>query len=275
MGWNNKNLPIVHVRELFDGTNYKDNTFRVEVDRFMASRMPGGPMGLLNTDDPERWQIQADTVHRVEKSERKFYVCPECESEHDEADAACCTETDDAGEEQPIALRAANQEVYVIHNNSTGEHVDNSGYSRHQTTSEDGELDDGTVYWLDESDAEDNCGRLDDCYESEHGYENRYGFPWAHTWFHIPDRSITDEQLKAAGFTVATYCGGGGNWRNDEDFRLAGIDGGGYSFSTHFVRLYVAVAEEFGWSTETTQGPVNVTEKEKTDLELLLDLSSE
>ena len=98
-------------------------------------------------------------------------------------------------------------------------------------------------------------------YESSH--ENQHGFPWANNWCFMPDDFITDEELSEAGFTVATYCGGSGDWSNDSEYRLCGIDGGGYSFKgQHFAPLAAAVAARCNWTVPTDEGTAHIKTEE-------------
>jgi hypothetical protein len=84
--------------------------------------------------------------------------------------------------------------------------------------------------------------------------ESGYGFPWAWNWAFRPDDLITDDELREAGFTVAQYTGGAGG-RDEDEYRLCGIDGGGYSFKgAHFAILCAIVyanRREYGWKVET------------------------
>ena len=80
--------------------------------------------------------------------------------------------------------------------------------------------------------------------EAEH--ETLYGFPFAHSYCYLPEDRIQTEDLVAAGFLVYEVRG----------FRVAGIDGGGYSFEgQHFAKLYALVAQRYGWKVETEAGP--------------------
>jgi hypothetical protein len=92
--------------------------------------------------------------------------------------------------------------------------------------------------------------------------ESRYGFPWAWNWAFLPDDRITDDELRAAGFTVATYTGGAGG-RDDCQYRLCGIDGGGYSFDgAHFAPLCAIVyanRHKYRWTVETDNGEAYIT----------------
>jgi len=88
--------------------------------------------------------------------------------------------------------------------------------------------------------------------------ESRYGFPWAWNWAFRPDDRITDDELREAGFTVAHYTGG-----DDCQYRLCGIDGGGYSFKgAHFATLCAIVhanRSQYGWTVETDNGEAYIT----------------
>jgi len=89
--------------------------------------------------------------------------------------------------------------------------------------------------------------------------ESRYGFPWAWNWAFLPDERITNDELLAAGFTVATYTGGEGG-RAGYQYRLCGIDSGGYSFrGAHFATLCALVHENRRWTVPTNDGPAYIT----------------
>ena len=89
--------------------------------------------------------------------------------------------------------------------------------------------------------------------------ESRYGFPWAWNWAFLPDERITNDELLAAGFTVATYTGGEGGRAGDQ-YRLCGIDGGGYSFrGAQFATLCAIVHANRSWTVPTIDGPAYIT----------------
>ena len=92
--------------------------------------------------------------------------------------------------------------------------------------------------------------------------ESRLGFPWAWNWAWMPDDRITDDELREAGFTVARYTGGAGG-RDDDEYRLCGIDGGGYSFDgAHFAPLCAIVhanRRQYHWTVETDNGEAYIT----------------
>jgi hypothetical protein len=99
--------------------------------------------------------------------------------------------------------------------------------------------------FADESDAEYFADE-----QNEQAEESRYGFPWANNWCHYPDGDLTDEDLRAAGFTIALYTDSDGEQR-----RLCGIDGGGYSFhGAHFSKLCAIAHHRWGRPVMTEQG---------------------
>jgi hypothetical protein len=94
--------------------------------------------------------------------------------------------------------------------------------------------------------------------------ESRLGFPWAWNWAWMPDDRITDDELREAGFTVATYVGGeGARGLDTDEYRLCGIDGGGYSFKgAHFALLCAIVhanRSQYHWTVETDNGEAYIT----------------
>jgi hypothetical protein len=254
--------PTVVYSTLCDGHNIQDQKFKDEVNRFMERSMPGGPMGLLSTHF-ERWEILMDPVHSVEEIERTLYTCTSCGLEVEKADEVCCRDE----EEEPEPVKAELHAHYVIRNEKTAELVTKSRETRH-LGDEDIEWRGiaNVLVWQCEEDAERDREELDQSYFSKHGNEG-HGFPWAHGWWHLPEQFIKDEELQAAGFTVATYTGGDGDTRNDDQFRLCGIDGGGYGFfEVHFAKLYAIVASNREWTTETEQGTVYITMDERSEL---------
>ena len=85
--------------------------------------------------------------------------------------------------------------------------------------------------------------------------ESRCGFPWAWNWAFFPSRDVKTAELIRAGFTVAHYTGADG-----DEYRLAGIDGGGYSFEgPHFALLCAIVHERWGTSVATDSGKRRIT----------------
>ena len=132
------------------------------------------------------------------------------------------------------------------------------------------ELDDPEVdfprYLADWNGCEETFDNEDDAIDfvRERMEQSRYSFPWAWNWAFLPDDRITDDELRAAGFTVAHYTGGDG-----DEYRLCGIDGGGYSFKgAHFAPLCAIVHEnrsQYGWKVETNVGPAYVTTNTKSE----------
>ena len=278
-------IPTVRLKDLVpDSCNYADKTFESFVERFMAQFMPGFPTGLLDTDSEdayERWQVAPTTRYVVEAITTTVFTCTECGVEYTATEAeemhfVCCplegiasqdAEEEEGGEEEEVEEQEEKYEPM------TSEEVDwlvlrDTDYAQVTYVGNAGDeqltIPDYGVVWgwraADDDDAEDKANELN----QENSRESSYGFPWAHSWCHMPDDAITDEDLEAAGFRVAMYCGGGGNWRQDQDYRLAGIDGGGYSFSgQHFSKLCAIVHERHGWPVETEQGQRYITTGEK------------
>mgnify|MGYP005818998371 FL=1 len=87
--------------------------------------------------------------------------------------------------------------------------------------------------------------------QNEEAEQGRHGYPWAQNTCFYPSEDITDNELKAAGFTVARYLDGTGDW-----VRLCGIDGGGYSLTgAHFSKLCAIVHHRWGRPVQTVNGP--------------------
>jgi hypothetical protein len=90
----------------------------------------------------------------------------------------------------------------------------------------------------------------------EHQEESTYGFPWANGWVYRPDERISTEELQDSGFVVATYEPNG---QEGEEYRLCGIDGGGYDFKgAHWAKLYAIVSCNRGWTVNTKNGPKQI-----------------
>ena len=108
-----------------------------------------------------------------------------------------------------------------------------------------GATSDGTPYWTLEDDAEDALQEHRQTHE-----ENRYGFPWAHSWAALPCDRVQTSELLAHGFVVIETA---------EGYRLAGIDGGGYSMmDDHYLPLALAIADRWGAVTCDEDGTIHV-----------------
>lgn len=261
----------VKYSELVRDGNFLDSAFGEYVREWMSRNMPGFSLGLLDTDDPERWEVQAAMTHTVKDINVTVWVCPQCEERHAAPDAECCHDDDD----EPVPLERTDIQGYAVFNEDTGDFVFSStSYTSHEvwpTQDDEVDLDGEEVYlWDDEGDAEAAASWCDDAYEA-YGDANRYGFPWANSYARMPESFISDGDLKEAGFVVATYTGGSGG-RYDEQFRLCGIDGGGYDFTTcHFAKLVAIVTSRIGVPVETTQGRAIVDMDERHELVKLAD----
>jgi hypothetical protein len=270
------NLPTVRLRDLVpDSCNYKDKAFEQYVHTWMRRMMPSIPLGMLDTESEiaiERWQIEPDAVHEVEKHTHVGLECSECGETWLEDGEECCYDDED----KPILINRTERTCFVVYNSNTSEFLSSQGYIRHEQLCEDysdvnvdGE---SCLGWDDEGDAEKAAEEADSAYHNEHFHENSYGFPWANGTAFIPDNWVSTASLKAAGFRVATYIGGKGHWRDDEEFRVAGIDGGGYSFSgQHYARLVAYHHEEKKSTVETDHGDAYITTDYRSDLERLAE----
>lgn len=259
-------VPTVKFEDLCpDRCNFKDETFEKFVRAFMEKYMPGFPMGLLDTSSSEafeRWQIEPEDRYEVRELEVAVYTCTECGEEYGEGDAkelgyVCCpleslaASADDEPEEvEPMTSEV--REGWVLRD---------SHYAQDDYSESDGDWsfdlpEHGTICgWSDEDSAKMSAQEKNQ--EAQH--EGMHGFPWANMWCYLPDRVITDQDLKDAGFTVATYCGGEGNWQNDDEYRLCGIDGGGYNMvGAHWAPLCAAVHARRNWPVETDNGPAYI-----------------
>lgn len=111
--------------------------------------------------------------------------------------------------------------------------------------------DDYTDGWADEDEAQEAAVEL----ERTDYTENCHGFPFAHGWGHImSERNLPDnDDLYRHGFVVFEFRGE----------RIAGVDGGGYSFTDqHFAPLYIELAQRHGWQVQTERGPARFVKPE-------------
>lgn len=224
------------------GCERSGGILRDHVDAWKNGNMGcGGPLTLLDTEDYESWEMLAPIVHEARKVKvfHEIYDCPECGQEHHRIDPdehpddmECCE--NEEGEPIPLVhrrLEPSTRRYWGVYNTDTCEWVTEPGrhLSLRLTPDLEGRTTDGEdlFCWEDEDEAREAARHFDEEYESNSGYERRYGFPWANNSFWLPDAFIADEDLLAAGFAVATFKG----------HRLCGIDGGGYSFEDHFVAL--------------------------------------
>ena len=266
-------IPTVRFKDLCpDRCNFKDKAFEAWVDDFMRRHMPGFDIGLLETaghDAIDRWQIEPEDRFVVAKLSLVVYTCHDCGEEYplfdegpdyaEEPKEVCCplaALAKQGGEEEEIELYEREDRTWLVLSDThqvNEDYVDTAG--DYQIDLPDGD----SVWGWYESDSEDARQKATEMnYEAMH--EDQHGFPWANGWCFIPDDRITDQELKDAGFTVALYCGGSGNWREDSEYRLAGLDGGGYSFKgAHYAPLAAAVAASRNWLVETDQGQAHIT----------------
>ncbi len=109
----------------------------------------------------------------------------------------------------------------------------------------------GTVHFFDrEHKAEEFCDE-----QREEDEQGRLGFPWAWNWCHYPADNIHDDDLRAAGFTVAQYRTSDG-----DQYRVCGIDGCGYSFhGSHYASLCAIAHIRWGCEVKTDNGPAYLT----------------
>tara|TARA_Y100000310_G_C20625566_1_gene785678 strand:+ start:102 stop:902 length:801 start_codon:yes stop_codon:yes gene_type:complete len=253
------NIPTVRLKDLVpDRCNFKDKTFESFVSDFMSRQMPGFPLGLLGTSSSEameRWQIEPEDRYVVEGVDLWVYICCECGEEYPtepqvEEPPVCCPLEALAAQEddKPEIFDLEERAWFLIRDNHYVQpsFTDRGGDSTIQLpTGED------TEAWYEKKDAQQFADELN--WESMR--ENSHGFPWANSWCFMPEDHIETQDLKDAGFTVAQYCGGEGNWSGDMDYRLAGIDGGGYSFpGAHFAPLCALHHERHNWPVETDNG---------------------
>ena len=273
-------IRTVTLRDLCpDRCNFKDKEFEAWVDEFMNRYMPGFPLGLLDTGEGsyERWQIQADDRYEVAELHLTVYVCCSCGEEYP-FHTGDRTEIQRALSQPPVCCPL---EAIGKQGGEDGEELfekEERTWIGLRDTDESGEPwvetagdtyidlppgDDDSI-WVWEEDDRDAATQAAQDKNEEASREDRHGFPWANCWAFYPADNLSDEMLKAAGFVVATYCGETGNWRTDGEYRLCGIDGGGYSFKgQHFAPLAAAAAAAWSLRVPTEEGLAYITEEEK------------
>jgi hypothetical protein len=187
------------------GSMFKDKAFETFVRRFMQAHMQGFNVRILECGDPERWEF-----------EQQYYVY--------EVDV---TYRDTGvwgidGDDVSMAALAAVADWCIENLGDVGEDYDATVFV---VVDADGDLVDYEAIHDNEDDAQEVRDTAED--------ESFTGFPWAWNWSYFPDDWIEDETLQRAGFRVAQYRGG-----DDDEYRVCGIDGGGYDFTTsHYARL--------------------------------------
>ena len=260
----------VHLRDLCpDRYNFKDKAFEAWVDDFMARYMPGFPIGMLDTSSEqafERWEIEPEERYKVVELNLAIYTCHDCGEEYPafwdtKKEPEVCCPLEAIGRQQ----KGDEPELFELEKRTWLALADlHYGEDTWSETAGDEQIDlppetGINSFWGWHSDDREGAEQkaLEMNYESMR--ENSYGFPWANGWCYYPDERIRDGELKEAGFTVATYLGGKGDWREDEHFRLCGIDGGGYSFKgAHAAPLAAAVAERWNMKVPTDSGPAYI-----------------
>lgn len=288
--------PTVKLRDLIGDGGFTDHVFKTYVARWMDIYMPGFPMGLIDTTNIERWSFEPDKQHTVVRVEHDGLRCKGCDTFWDEqpADPCCTLNICDECEEsylsknvsccgmgmtsKPAELVRASKRMFAVKNEDTGEYLYNQKYIRYLDLEEDHTVEienENVMAWEDEYQADQAAMEADRGYHDATFHEKCYGFPWAHSWVHLPDSRVSTDSLRSAGFRVAEYVGGDGS-TNEDTYRLAGIDGGGYSFEdSHFARLVALHHIQRGQTVDTTNGHVYVTMDYRSDLEKLAQDSQE
>jgi hypothetical protein len=266
---------LVTLQELVpDRCNFKDKTFETYVKAFMESNMPGFPMGLLQTDGEgayERWEIQPDDRYKVITVQATVYTCPGCSEEYQESAYkalengicdSCRVEEETPVVSEPPTFETETKSYYVLVDTDYGDtsYVEDAG---EETLDIGGETVEG---WSCDNYDEDDAQSKADELNQEAASEGGYGFPWTHSWCYIPDERFDDNELRAAGFKVATYTGGDGS-RNSDTFRLCGVDGSGFSFvGSIFASLVDIVCGGRNWSVKTDTGDAYLVDEDEKGL---------
>ena len=255
-----RETPIIHWSEVFKVGEYIDEVFKNEVREWANRTMDSISMGLLDTTDHERWEITPESTHEAKQVVITTWYCSVCGPDHPlDKDDECCTD----GMDEPLLLKSKSRKLWGVVDNNTDNFmhygVDYVGNDIEpfydEEADHDGEAD--VYFWVAESEADDAAKWCDEANYREHGHAS-HGFPWANGRGYLPDTWVSDWALQGAGFVVAHYTGGGGD-QYGEVFRIVGIDGGGYCFDGHFVRLFLLHHESRSMTVQTERGEVYVT----------------
>ena len=249
-----EHLPLVHLTDLVpDGCNFKDQRFLQEVRDFMSKDMPAVHLSLLadseGNHDHEEWDRErVSGLGRFVVESTTHSVCTQCECMTE--DPECCGLDDDCDGptctcEERFAPLEQREFFRIRDTDYLDQHVGSAVLPRDLGVMYD-YMHDDVYLWEDEDEATTTADGL--TIEAEH--EGMYGFPFACSWARMPSDRIRTEDLIKAGFLVYTF-------RNT---RIAGIDGGGYSFEgQHFAKLYALHAERCEWSIMTDQCEARIT----------------
>jgi hypothetical protein len=246
----------VSLSDVFARGAFTDDVFKQDMESWFYRAMPRFQMPMLGETNVERWAITPPKRHEARLVDVERWLCPSCEDSHADQGDRCCFDDEGAvGNLLPLTKKSS--QYWVVIDNDTGEwarwdldyvrsNIPNGVCQDHEIL-HDG-LDD--VYaWESESEVADVVRWLDREYQSEHGHEDMNAFPWSQRTGYLPEVWVEEESLLEAGFTVATYTTSEGY-----QYRIAGLDGGGYSSDGHFVRLFAHYCIKRGVTVHTKDG---------------------
>ena len=190
------------------------------------------PLDLLDTEDFDKWMFTAGDRYRVKEQTLDLISAGEDGIYYESEEAFRALNPRAEGPAVPGAIQLTLFAVWDMEYNreddTEGEvmiytgiaYTDSRGRTRQRYMSR----------FEFEDDAEAHVSSMNDTHR-----QKADGGLWANNWVYLFSSSISDEDLFEAGFSVAYYTPSGGR-----EFRLAGIDGGGYSFQeAHYWKLYI------------------------------------
>jgi hypothetical protein len=247
----------VSLQDVFDKNGaFKDDVFKADFRSWFRRSMPSFPMPLLGETDYERWEIIPPHWHEAKEVDIVTWECPSCGDTHTAEGDGCCFDDDGEGDDLlPLTKKSAR--LWFVINTGTDEWVrwdlDYVKANIPGNITNDYEVSYGglgEIYaWESESEVADVVAWLDREYQMEHGHEDMNGFPWSRNTGYLPESWVDDASLIEAGFTVANYTTAEGY-----DYRIAGLDGGGYDSTANLVRLFVDHCIRHGVEVHTKDG---------------------
>ena len=268
---NRRDIPTITRSDALKLLAEGDGALCAWADEFFQREMKPIPTGILDTCSEqayERWQHRPAALFKVVKRKVAGVRCAECGDVYTPEEAAepgfeCCSVEHLAGmEDGDYEPFVPFEDFYLfLRDTSYYEEVFEKEAGDILITVP-GQADDIRVW--DEADR-DAAEAAAEERNRKWRHENLNGFPWASGMSWLPSNRITGEDLDDAGYISALYVGGEGDWQKDEDFIVAGVDGGGYSYkNNHERRLSAIVAARFNWTVPTEGGTVRITTEEST-----------
>lgn len=247
-----------------DGRGWLDAGVEAFYDRWKRNNFDGFPTGLLPMSPIERWEVLPDKRFEAQEAVVFRASCvdeEECGWEYNvlflEPDATATDveiECEHCGDRCRIDEDSEEEvwrlvDTHYIHGGDPDPTDHSTSWEEPDLVYAEGVQGYCRYYFSDQEDAEDACRQLD------HEHFEPHGFPWAsgRTW--SPEGWFSDDELQAAGFTVAHFIGGDGNWNQDPQWRLVGVDGS--DWESAFIRLFKSIFVKQGF--DHPRVPVRVT----------------